>query len=136
VANQNRHCYAAVGARSPAGGASPAGITNTDGTDVLISTYQASVIGPAEESVEPSTLDAQADLPCRAHDPDLWFSDSPAQLDMAKAFCAECPARAGCLAGAIGRREPWGVWGGEIFQQGRIISHKRMPGRPRKHFAA
>ena len=49
------------------------------------------------------------DLPCRVQDGELWFADSPANLEMAKSFCRECPARLACLAGAIERREPWGV---------------------------
>lgn len=114
------------------------GITSTHGTDVLISstTRSESVDSPAGHLVEPRPLSGPADLPCRAQDPDLWFSDSPAQLHLAKAFCADCPARTACLAGAIRRREPWGVWGGEIFQQGRIIEQKRPRGRPRKHHIA
>jgi WhiB family redox-sensing transcriptional regulator len=43
-----------------------------------------------------------------------------------------CPARLACLAGALERREPWGVWGGEIFERGVIIARKRPRGRPRK----
>jgi WhiB family transcriptional regulator, redox-sensing transcriptional regulator len=72
------------------------------------------------------------DLPCRVHDPDLWFAESPAELELAKAFCARCPARAACLADALERCEPWGVWGGEIFERGQIVARKRPRGRPRK----
>lgn len=75
---------------------------------------------------------AAASLPCRVEDPDLWFAESPAELERAKAFCADCPVRAACLAGAIARREPWGVWGGEIFERGTVIARKRPRGRPRK----
>jgi len=71
-------------------------------------------------------------LPCRTYDPDLWFADSPAELDQAKALCAGCPVRAECLAGALARREPWGVWGGEIFERGAVITRKRPRGRPSK----
>ena len=71
-------------------------------------------------------------LPCRTQDADLWFAEAPADLDRAKEFCAGCPVRLACLAGAIERREPWGVWGGEIFDQGVVISRKRPRGRPRK----
>ena len=71
-------------------------------------------------------------LPCRVGDADLWFADIPSQLDQAKALCGECPARRACLAGALARREPWGVWGGEIFDHGAIIARKRPRGRPRK----
>jgi WhiB family redox-sensing transcriptional regulator len=82
--------------------------------------------------VDPISRRVPNDRPCREHDPDLWFSEYPAHLDMAKTFCAVCPARLGCLAGAIARREPWGVWGGEIFERGQIVARKRARGRPRK----
>ena len=71
-------------------------------------------------------------LPCRVGDPDLWFADTPADLERAKALCVGCPVLADCLAGAIARREPWGVWGGEIFERGAIIARKRPRDRPRK----
>jgi WhiB family redox-sensing transcriptional regulator len=71
-------------------------------------------------------------LPCRVQDPDLWFAESPAQLEQAKTLCTECPVRAACLAGALDRAEPWGVWGGEIFDRGVVIARKRPRGRPRK----
>ena len=71
-------------------------------------------------------------LPCRVEDPDLWFAETPAQLEEAKAFCSDCPVRSACLAGALDRAEPWGVWGGEIFERGVVIPRKRPRGRPRK----
>ena len=55
---------------------------------------------------------------------------------MAKALCLDCPVRAECLAGALERREPWGVWGGELFLQGVVIPRKRPRGRPRKNDVA
>ena len=75
-------------------------------------------------------------LPCREADDDLWFAERPEQLEMAKALCAECPVRDACLAGALSRAEPWGVWGGEIFERGVVIARKRPRGRPRKVAAA
>jgi WhiB family transcriptional regulator, redox-sensing transcriptional regulator len=71
-------------------------------------------------------------LPCR-RDPELWFSASPSGLELARASCLPCPLRAECLAGAIERAEPWGVWGGEIFDDGTIIAAKRRRGRPPRH---
>ncbi len=72
-------------------------------------------------------------LPCReAGDADLWFADSPADLEKAKALCDGCPVKAACLAGALRRGEPWGVWGGEIFERGSVIARKRPRGRPSK----
>jgi WhiB family redox-sensing transcriptional regulator len=75
---------------------------------------------------------AGLDLPCRSGDADLWFAEAPAQLERAKAHCAECPIQAECLAGALRREEPWGVWGGEIFERGAVIPRKRPRGRPSK----
>ncbi|MBT8227303.1 MAG: WhiB family transcriptional regulator [Dactylosporangium sp.] len=75
-------------------------------------------------------------LPCRSFDPDLWFSDAPAELELAKSLCLDCPVRAECLAGALARHEPWGVWGAEIFERGVVVPRKRPRGRPRKEDAA
>ncbi len=75
-------------------------------------------------------------VPCREQDPELWFAESPRDLELAKAFCAQCPVRDACLAGALDRAEPWGVWGGEIFERGVVIARKRPRGRPRKVTAA
>src|ERR1700753_1261996 len=72
------------------------------------------------------------ELPCQVNDPDLWFAETPADLERAKAMCTDCPVRAQCLAGALARHEPWGVWGGEIFERGLVIPRKRPRGRPRK----
>lgn len=73
------------------------------------------------------------ELPCRANDPELWFAESPADVELAKALCQDCPLRARCLAGALERREPWGVWGGQLILQGVVIPRKRPRGRPRKN---
>ena len=78
------------------------------------------------------SVEIEANLPCRKFDPDLWFSDSPAQLELAKSLCGDCPLRVECLAGAVERNEPWGVWGGEIFERGAVVPRKRPRGRPRK----
>lgn len=75
-----------------------------------------------------------SEIPCHdAQDADLFFSSDPAELEAAKALCRSCPLRAQCLEGALNRAEPWGVWGGEILQDGRVIARKRPRGRPRKH---
>ncbi|MCA1672680.1 MAG: WhiB family transcriptional regulator, partial [Actinobacteria bacterium] len=46
--------------------------------------------------------------------------------------CAGCPLKAECLASALSRQEPWGVWGGEIVEHGAVIARKRPRGRPSK----
>lgn len=71
------------------------------------------------------------ELPCR-DDPELFFAESPEDVEFAKSLCADCPVRLTCLAGALERREPWGVWGGELFLRGEVVPRKRPRGRPRK----
>jgi WhiB family transcriptional regulator, redox-sensing transcriptional regulator len=71
-------------------------------------------------------------LPCRSHNPDLWFAESPAELEQAKQLCTDCPIKLACLGSALSRQEPWGVWGGEIFEHGAVIPRKRPRGRPSK----
>ena len=77
-------------------------------------------------------LGVDLDLPCQANDPDLWFADAPDALEQAKALCVACPIKAECLAGALARHEPWGVWGGELLLRGIVVPRKRPRGRPRK----
>ncbi len=72
-------------------------------------------------------------LPCREHDGELWFAELPDDVERAKALCGDCPLRVQCLEGALSRREPWGVWGGELLVQGSVVARKRPRGRPRKH---
>jgi WhiB family redox-sensing transcriptional regulator len=71
------------------------------------------------------------DLPC-TEDPELFFAESPGDVEDAKAMCRGCRARIACLTGALERREPWGVWGGELLMRGAIVPRKRPRGRPRK----
>jgi WhiB family redox-sensing transcriptional regulator len=79
---------------------------------------------------------ARADIPCLEYDAALWFAESPADVEFAKSLCGACPARAGCLDGALDRQEPWGVWGGELFVHGAVVANKRPRGRPRKNAVA
>ena len=85
-----------------------------------------------DQLLDPLAKECPEDVPCRVQDADLWFAETPAELEQAKAHCLGCPARLACLAGALERREPWGVWGGEILERGAIVPRKRPRGRPRK----
>ncbi|BBY22275.1 WhiB family transcriptional regulator [Mycobacterium stomatepiae] len=78
----------------------------------------------------------QPALPCHAGNPDLWFAETPADLERAKTLWTDCPVRRQCLAAALDRADPWGVWGGEIFERGAIVGFKRPRGRPRKDAVA
>ena len=67
--------------------------------------------------------------------PELFFAEQMDTLRKAQAICATCPLAEACLAQALQRREPWGVWGGQVLQGGQIIARKRGRGRPRKKSA-
>jgi WhiB family transcriptional regulator, redox-sensing transcriptional regulator len=69
------------------------------------------------------------ELPCLTA-PDLFFAESPADIARAKQLCLSCPVMGECLAGALDRGEPWGVWGGELVLRGVVIANKRGRGRP------
>ncbi|HEX2699084.1 MAG TPA: WhiB family transcriptional regulator [Acidimicrobiales bacterium] len=66
----------------------------------------------------------------------LFFSEQIDDIAAAKAICAACPVREPCLEGAVARREPWGVWGGQLFLNGKILAFKRRRGRPPKNAPA
>lgn len=73
----------------------------------------------------------EAEIPCRT-EPDLWFAESPEDVEFAKTLCGGCPIQKACLARALEREEPWGVWGGELILRGVVVPRKRPRGRPRK----
>jgi WhiB family redox-sensing transcriptional regulator len=70
-------------------------------------------------------------LPCQRY-PELFFAEQQAVLEEARALCTWCPVQTLCLAGALERSEPHGVWGGQIFLGGQVVGTKRGRGRPRK----
>ncbi len=80
------------------------------------------------------TTGLSLDLPC-TEDPELFFAESPQDVAQAKVMCRGCRARVACLVGALERKEPWGVWGGELLLRGAIVPGKRARGRPRKDVA-
>lgn len=68
----------------------------------------------------------------------LFFPD-PAEgnahlvkLAKAQSICGACSHADACLQGAIARREPCGIWGGENIENGRVVPLPRPQGRPRK----
>ena len=60
----------------------------------------------------------------------LFFSEVFVDIQRAKAICSTCTSKVGCLSGALERSEPWGVWGGELLEEGRVCATKRPRGRP------
>lgn len=77
-------------------------------------------------------LEERRQLPCHLVDPELFFAELPDQIEQAKAVCGPCPMRDACLATALERAEPCGVWGGQLVIRGAIVARKRRRGRPRK----
>ena len=63
----------------------------------------------------------------------LFFSEDLIDIARAKAICSKCPVRETCLSEALARQEPFGVWGGQLLHNGRIVAQKRKRGRPPKH---
>lgn len=100
-------------------------------TSILDHTSGSSTSWPLDTT--PLPVAADLTLPCQdLTTADLWFAEQTDQVEQAKALCSSCPIRRECLDGAIARREPWGVWGGEVFVDGAIVARKRGRGRPRK----
>ena len=60
----------------------------------------------------------------------LFFSEDFYEIARAKAICSSCPVMSECFEAAKSSHEPWGVWGGELFQDGRVCTDKRPRGRP------
>lgn len=63
----------------------------------------------------------------------MFFSEELQDIARAKSICSQCPSMAPCLEGALARREPLGVWGGQLFMNGKILVSKRRRGRPPKN---
>ena len=56
--------------------------------------------------------DWEDDANCRTVDPDIFFSDIPADLKAARAVCAACPVVAQCGEFAVTNQIRYGTWGG------------------------
>ena len=61
----------------------------------------------------------------------VFFSDNSNDVQLAKAVCSTCALARPCLEGALARREPAGVWGGQLFVNGRVerASARSLPAR-------
>ena len=126
------HCETEMLDRAESGFDLPMLETQFAPSPVLESTFEETpvTIGALEQMTE-NWEDLAA---CRTIDnaADLFFSEELSDIVAAKRICAECPVIAPCLEGAIGRAEPCGVWGGQLFANGRVLAQKRRRGRPPK----
>lgn len=88
-----------------------------------------------EDETEHETTVTWEDAACRDGSGTLtalFFSEEIPDIDLAKAICTTCALVEPCLRGALARREPVGVWGGQLFADGVVIPRKRKRGRPPK----
>lgn len=75
---------------------------------------------------------------CRQDDPELWMSNVQSDQRRAASICMggaghpPCPVRQICLAYAIERKEPHGVWGGFTERQRRRLAAGLPVDRRRK----
>ena len=101
------------------------------GEPAVSETSQFAVAGSA------TALPVGLDLPC-TEDPELFFAESPEDVETAKAMCRGCKARLACLTGALELprgREPCGrlaAFGGGSCSRRRDRARKRPRGRPRR----
>jgi WhiB family transcriptional regulator, redox-sensing transcriptional regulator len=70
---------------------------------------------------------------CRDLPTEVFFSVELDDVAIAKRHCLTCLVRSECLDAAVERGEQYGVWGGHLFESGRIVLQKRRRGRPPRH---
>ena len=88
-------------------------------------------IGPSRDPVDIHIAKKARCADPRASYTSLFFSENAMDTARAKAICSRCEVRDLCLARALERKEPYGVWGGEFLIDGEIVVAKRGRGRPR-----
>lgn len=59
----------------------------------------------------------RAEALCAQTDPSLFFPEAGQSARTARDLCATCPVADECLAYALARPEPHGVWGGLTARQ-------------------
>ncbi|WP_082526592.1 WhiB family transcriptional regulator [Kitasatospora sp. MBT63] len=94
--------------------------------------------GPYAVEVVPSPDGNLPGAACKGVDPDLFFAEpdeddadaDPAAVEFATrralAVCASCPVKDKCLAGALRRNEPHGVFGGLTAAERRALKRSEQ----------
>ena len=106
--------------------------TLVDSNEQLIAAQVLSDRDPSDTQAGDHAWEAHAACRSVPNATDLFFSEDIGEIAAAKRVCADCPVLAPCLEGALERREPWGVWGGQLFMNGKMLLVKRRRGRPPK----
>lgn len=55
---------------------------------------------------------------------ELFYSEEPDDIELAKSLCAGCPVREECLA--AGMSERYGVWGGTTPEERRALRRRKQ----------
>ncbi|WP_424213566.1 WhiB family transcriptional regulator [Streptomyces sp. BI20] len=86
-------------------------------------------ISPVDKGPAPVAWQTQGI--CAQTDPDLWFSDEPAERNAARWLCKDyCPVRALCLEAALGQDTRHGIWAGYSVRQLRTLRKARAADLP------
>src|SRR5262245_36794689 len=126
--------HTSEGSKRPSG-SHPGGLSDSPAP----TTKEHTVIAPQDlqpnEYTEPAAIDWKR---ARCNDGNgtlthLFFSEDLIDIARAKAICSKCSLAVACLAAALERQEPCGVWGGHLLVNGVIVANKRRRGRPPKH---
>jgi hypothetical protein len=87
---------------------------------------------PPRRPALPAAPTELADAACKGADTDLFFGPDAEFVTArrqreakAKAICAGCPVRAGCLEYALDTREAYGIWGGLTEDERRALLRQR-----------
>lgn len=62
-------------------------------------------------------------VPCQS-DPDLFFSNRKAEIELAKEACLYCPIKSECFQDALWDEERSGIWGGTTMKDRRRLRRK------------
>ena len=63
----------------------------------------------------------EQDAACRGHDVDLFFSIEEPDQELALELCGSCEVREECLVSALKRHEMYGIWGGTLENDRRLL---------------
>jgi WhiB family redox-sensing transcriptional regulator len=81
-------------------------------------TEQRSVIEDLFGNNEPWMITAVC---AQTDDPDAFYPEKGGPTQKGKAVCGRCDVRAACLAYALDRNEPYGIWGGLSVRERRRL---------------
>ena len=68
---------------------------------------------------------------CRTENPDIFYSDKPEDIMLAKKICATCIVQTNCLRYALDLGEEHGIWGGMESRELRTLKRIRVVKQPR-----